>query len=359
MKNLKFNACLIGMMLVLTVLLSATTISATENQAPVANAGGPYYYNECDAIPFDGSQSYDPDGDTLQYRWDYNGDGQWDTGWQDTPYGDYLFDDDFQGFLILEVTDGVSISSDITPVHISNLDPVITDIVGPVDPVAIGTEVPLLVSFVDGDSRNPSADTFTATFNWGDGQSSYYNLPSGAQEVTGYHVYSQAGVYTVTITILDDNGGIGTGQYQFVVVYEPNVQPGTGFVTGGGWIVTPAGSYRPDPSITGTANFGFVSKYKKGQQTPNGETEFNFQEADLNFHSQSYDWLTVSGSVAQYKGTGTNNGAGSYGFILTATDGQAADTFRIQIWDKTTGTVIFDNNAGTVLSGGQIVIHRA
>jgi hypothetical protein len=143
------------------------------------------------------------------------------------------------------------------------------------------------------------------------------------------------------------------------VVYEPNVQPGTGFVTGGGWIVTPTGSYRPDPTITGTANFGFNCKYKKGQQTPDGQTEFNFQEADLNFHSGSYDWLAVSGSIAKYKGTGTINGVGSYGFILTATDGGKTDAFRIQIWDKATGTVIFDNNADTVLSGGQIQIHRA
>ncbi len=356
MKNIKLNACLIGIMLVCIIFLRTPTIGAT--QPPVADAGGPYSDYECETIFFDGSHSTTYDG-SLQYRWDFNGDGTWDTAWDSNPFGEHTWYDDYQGTAILQVTDGTYTSTATAAVTIINSNPMILNITGPVSPVQVGTEVPITVTFMDGDPRSHlSFDTYVAIFSWGDGLQSSYNLPNGTQVVTGVHVYSQAGVYTVTITITDDNGGSATGTYQFVVVYEPNVQPCNGFITGGGWIVTPPGSYRPNLSITGTANFGLNCKYKKGHQTPDGQTEFNFQEANLNFHSQSYDWLTVAGSVAQYKGTGTINGAGSYGFIITVTDGQP-DTFRIQIWDKTTGTVIFDNNANTPLSGGQIVIHRA
>ena len=66
---------------------------------------------------------------------------------------------------------------------------------------------------------------------------------------------------------------------------------------------------------------------------PTGNTEFNFKAGDLNFHSSSYDWLVVAGANAKYKGVGTINGEGYYGFMLTATDG-SPDTFRIKIWDK-------------------------
>jgi hypothetical protein len=125
--------------------------------------------------------------------------------------------------------------------------------------------------------------------------------------------------------------------------------------------------------LTGKANFGFVSKYQKGQSTPTGETEFQFKVGNLNFHSVLYDWLVVSGARAQYKGTGTINGAGNYGFLLTAIDGQingggGVDKFRIKIRDKNNSdTIVYDNQIGTAdgdplaattaLGGGSIVIH--
>ena len=77
----------------------------------------------------------------------------------------------------------------------------------------------------------------------------------------------------------------------------------------------------------------------------------------------------VTLSRAQYKGRGTINGGGDYGFLLTAIDGQStggSDRFRIKIWDRLTGVVVYDNqmdadetsDAATALGGGSIVIHR-
>ena len=122
----------------------------------------------------------------------------------------------------------------------------------------------------------------------------------------------------------------------------------------------------------GKANFGFVSKYKKGQSTPDGNTEFQFKAGDINFHSEVYEWLVVAGAKAQFKGTGTINGSGNYGFMLTAIDGQitgggGVDKFRIKIWDKNNGdTVVYDNQVTgdpsdtaiptTALGGGSINI---
>ena len=57
---------------------------------------------------------------------------------------------------------------------------------------------------------------------------------------------------------------------------------------------------------------------------PTGETEFQFQAGNFNFHSAVYRWLVIAGAKAQYKGTGTINGSGNYGFLLTATDGVTA-----------------------------------
>ena len=119
-----------------------------------------------------------------------------------------------------------------------------------------------------------------------------------------------------------------------------------------------------------SATFGFVSKYQKGANVPSGDTQFQFQAAGFNFHSTIYDWLVVAGAKAQFKGSGTINGAGNDGFMLTAIDGNmhgggGADKFRIKVWDKATGNIVYDNQLGatddaaltTSLGGGSIVIH--
>jgi Tol biopolymer transport system component len=182
----------------------------------------------------------------------------------------------------------------------------------------------------------------------------------------------EPGVYNVTV---HSNHDVAPGfnfehhrNLQFVL-YDPD----GGFVTGGGWIDSPEGAYAPDPELSGRATFGFVSKYKKGASVPTGGTEFQFRVADLNFHSDSYEWLVVAGPNAKYKGAGTINGSGEYGFMLTACDvavtgncqGNSADTFRIKIWDNN-GDVVYDNKmgasdgskAGTVLGGGNIKVHK-
>jgi len=243
--------------------------------------------------------------------------------------------------------------------------PVLGSITAPVEPVQVNTVINVSASFTDPDTL----DTHTATWDWGDGSTSdgAVTKTNGSGFVSGSHAYSNAGVYTVTLTVTDDDGGTGHSTFQYVVIYDPSA----GFVTGGGWINSPPGAYKADPALTGKATFGFVSKYQKGAKVPTGETEFRFHVANLNFHSDSYDWLVIAGPKAQYKGIGTINGTGEYGFMLTAIDGQikgggGADKFRMKIWDKATGNIIYDNQMGagddaaptTAIAGGSIIIHK-
>ena len=136
-------------------------------------------------------------------------------------------------------------------------------------------------------------------------------------------------------------------------------ETGSGLVTGGGWIDSPAGAYISDPALMGKATFGFVSKYKKGAVKPTGNTEFQFQIADLNFHSSDYDWLLVNkaGDNAQYKGVGTINGEEGYSFMIWGGDyANSPDTFRIKIWDTDAETVVYDNGSQQPIGGGNIMV---
>ena len=198
-------------------------------------------------------------------------------------------------------------------------------------------------------------------------EAGYIDIPS--KTITESHTYLKTGVYTIKIYIEDDDlGNDFESLSHYVVVYDPL----GGFVTGGGWINSPMGAYTDDPTLEGTANFGFVSKYKKGQSTPSGSTEFQYQIGNLNFHSNDYEWLVVTNHKAIYKGIGTINGDGNYGFLISAIDEKLTpstdvDLFRIKIWDKDNGdAIVYDNALGladdadpvTAIAGGQIVIHK-
>jgi hypothetical protein len=138
------------------------------------------------------------------------------------------------------------------------------------------------------------------------------------------------------------------------------IEASAGFVTGGGWIMSPAGAFAADETLEGKATFGFVSKYKKGATVPEGNTEFVFHAGDLWFKSTSYQWLVVTGGdKAMFKGEGEVNGVGGYGFMLSATDGgnDGVDTFRMQIWEISTEATVYDNVEETELGGGSIVVH--
>ncbi len=177
--------------------------------------------------------------------------------------------------------------------------------------------------------------------------------------------FPTAGVHEVCVSGVDEAGNSSNQDCILLAVFDPSA----GFVTGGGWIDSPPGAYTPenpnDPDILGKANFGFVSKYKKGAQIPEGQTEFRFQAANLNFHSDRYDWLVLAGKRAQFKGDGSINGVEGFGFLLTAIDDDT-DRFRIKIWNVALDEVVYDNKAGssdtsedaTVLGGGNIVIHK-
>jgi hypothetical protein len=194
---------------------------------------------------------------------------------------------------------------------------------------------------------------------------------SGSGTVSNDYSFTTPGVYSVSLTVSD--GGLQDTATTIgdldvmVIIYDPE----DGFVTGGGWINSPEGAYSADSSLTGKASYGFVSKYQKGADTPTGETQFQFKVADLDFHSTAYDWLVVGGARAQYKGTGTINDEGDYGFMLTAVDGDlngggGEDKFRIKIWDKATNVIVYDNqmdaeddaDLSTMIGGGCIKIHK-
>jgi uncharacterized repeat protein (TIGR01451 family) len=340
------------------------------NVAPAADAdaaGLGYSGNEGASVALAGSVTDPGSNDTHTYLWAYTPVSGVDAGATCTiadgttltPTIACTDDGTFKVTLTATDDDGLSSPAAEATLSLSNVAPSLGAITGlPLAPVQVGTGVSANLTFTDPGSN----DSHKSSIDWEDG--TVDNADPDPSPVGGSHIYTTPGIYTVKITVTDDDTGSDLVKYEYVVVYDPTA----GFVTGGGWINSPAGAYLADPALTGKASFGFVSKYHKGATVPTGNTEFQFHAGNLSFSSASYEWLVVQGSgssKATYKGDGSVNGVAGYGFLLSAIDG-SPDKFRIKIW-QSGGSVIYDNQVSggagdnadptTGIAGGSIVIH--
>jgi probable HAF family extracellular repeat protein len=211
---------------------------------------------------------------------------------------------------------------------------------------AARTDVPLSfsASFKDADRR----DTHEAKWSWGDGneEAGIVAGGNGAGSVTAKHAYRAAGIYTARLTVTDSSGKSVTVKRK-VVVRGPGA-----YVAGEGEFLSPPGANKAAPRQSGVASFAFLSAAAKDAHQPDGKATIHFRTAGLDFRSERFDSLSVSGGRVQYHGSGTLNGAGNYKFTLTAVDGTKAaggmDRFRIRIWhlqpDGQTEVVDYDNH---------------
>ena len=110
--------------------------------------------------------------------------------------------------------------------------------------------------------------------------------PAAAARRRSSPSFAAAGRLLRTLTVTDGEGAVGTastvdGLPAFVVVYDPSA----GFVTGGGWITSPAGAYAPTRRRPARLRSGSSRSTSPVRTKPDGNTEFHFTAAGFDFSS--------------------------------------------------------------------------
>ncbi len=210
------------------VVINVATGEATildDDETPVSDAGGPYEISEGDGVSLDATATTDGDSTNLTYRWDVDGDGDFDemvTG--STPVltaGDLatlgLNDGPASIVVTVEVSDGTNVSTAQTTLSVLNVDPEISGLTSSnpdFEDAAAGAVT------VSGNLIDPalSADTHTVEVNWGDGTVTQATVDQLNDSFTDSHSYASAGVYTVSVTAFDEDGGVSQTQTVQAVV---------------------------------------------------------------------------------------------------------------------------------------------
>ena len=164
------------------------------NQPPVSDPNGPYTGTVGASISFDGSGSSDPDGNVVDYSWDF-GDGNIGTGV--SPNHSYSIDGNYN--VTLTVTDNTGdTDSATTTASIGAVNqPPVSDPNGPYS----GT-VGIPVDFDGSGSSDPDGSIASYSWDFGDG--------STGSGVAPTHAYNADGSFTVSLTVTDDAGDTAT-----------------------------------------------------------------------------------------------------------------------------------------------------
>jgi M6 family metalloprotease-like protein len=183
------------------------------NQAPVADAGGPYSTNEGTDVGLSAAGSSDPDaGDTLTYEWDLDNDGQFDDSTAQTPTFTQVGDNG--SFTVrIRVTDAFGSSdTDSGTVTVSNVIPSVTLLTNN------SPKSENIAASINGVVSDAGwLDSLTATVDWGDGAGPQSlsgtpenTRPDATLTFNASHTYGDDGMFTVTVCASDDDGGTTT-----------------------------------------------------------------------------------------------------------------------------------------------------
>lgn len=204
-----------------------------------------------------------------------------------------------------------------------------------------------------------SNDTHICTYEWDDNERHDVFQPVGFHNCGTVGGFEHAGMYTVKVSVTDDDDGTGTDEVM-IVVFDPN--EGSAGIAGD--TATPRGALVSDPTAAGETNVYFNAQYPLGgglpvHLDPEGQTLAWVDGTTFRLELDAMQWLVITqdGKVAA-RGTGRVSNQPGYTWVLYGYDycngstnpgcqNTTIDRLRMVIWETATNRKVYDHSPGS------------
>jgi PKD repeat protein len=196
-----------------------TVVVTATNVPPVADAGSNQTVRKNTLVTLDSSFSYDSDGDVLTHSWTQVFGSNVTLTDADTATPTFTPSEAGTYIFRLSVDDGDGgMSEDTVTITVWGLPPTADLVARPPS-----THVGMQIEFDGSGSTDPDGTIVDFEFSFGDNTSDH-----GISPVRD-HSYTSAGIYTVTLTVTDDDGNTSTAQVTVEVTEMPSPEVETNY----------------------------------------------------------------------------------------------------------------------------------
>jgi PKD repeat protein len=169
----------------------------TPNLPPIAKITGPNSSYADENVIFYANESYDPDGNITAYRWDFDGDGVFDTDWIEDTFIEYSYSIPGNYTVRLRVVDDRGAINMTTHfIQITELEPPLELPIPQINGPYYGY-VDEDIAFDSTGTYDPDGIIIQYIWHFGDNRTSYLENP--------IHSYDKAGNYTAVLIVKDND----------------------------------------------------------------------------------------------------------------------------------------------------------